>query len=156
MNTFEELQEEACKNGVNVIEKYPFNSDRISGLYSDHTIALNKNLKNSAEKACVLAEELGHHYTTVSDIVDQSTVENRKQEMYGRAIAYNRMVGLRGIVDAYLRHCQNIYEMAEYLDVTEEFLQEALGYYASKYGVCTQVDNYVIYFEPNIGVMELV
>ena len=108
------------------------------------------------EKACVLAEELGHHYTATGNILDQSTVENRKQEMYGRAHAYNRMIGLRGIIAAYLRHCQNAYEMADYLDVTEEFLQEALSYYTNKYGVCTQVDNYVVFFQPNIGVMELI
>ena len=31
-----------------------------------------------AEKACVLAEELGHHYTTIGDIIDQKESENRK------------------------------------------------------------------------------
>ena len=38
----------------------------------------------------------------------------------------------------------------------EETLQEALNYYHARYGVCTQVDNYVIYFEPALGVMELI
>ena len=155
MNTFEELQEEACKDGIDVIENYPFESDRISGLYADYTIVLSKNLKNSAEKTCVLAEELGHHYTAVGDIIDQSTVENRKQEMYGRAWAYNKQIGLAGLINAYRNHCQNAHEVAEYLNVTDEFLTDSLNYYKSKYGCCTQVDNYVIFFEPNIAVMEL-
>lgn len=155
MNTYEKLQEEACKNGVEIIDDYPFNSERISGLYNN-TIALSKNLKNTAEKACVLAEELGHHYTAVGDILDQSTVENRKQEMRGRIIAYNKLVGLRGIVDAYLHHCENLSESAEFLGVTEEFLNDSITYYTSKYGVCTQVDNYAVFFQPSIAVMELI
>lgn len=156
MNTYEKLQEEACKNGVEIIDDYPFNSERISGLYNNNTIALSKNLKNTAEKACVLAEELGHHYTAVGDILDQSTVENRKQEMRGRIIAYNKLVGLRGIVDAYLHHCENLSESAEFLGVTEELLNDSITYYTSKYGVCTQVDNYAVFFQPSIAVMELI
>ena len=156
MNTFEELQEEACKDGIDVIENYPFTSDRISGLYSDSTIALSKNLKNTAEKTCVLAEELGHHYTAVGNIIDQSAVENRKKEMYGRIWAYNKQVGLTGLINAYKNHCQNSSEVAEFLGVTDEFLNDTLSYYKSKYGCHTQVDNYIIFFEPNIAIMELI
>ena len=156
MNTYEELQEEACNDGIEIIDNYAFKSELISGLYCDSTIALSKNLKRTTEKKCVLAEELGHHYTAVGDIIDQSTVENRKQEMRGRIVAYNKLVGLRGIVDAYLHHCQNLFETAEFLGVTEEFLNDTLVYYRNKYGVYATVDNYAIIFEPSIAVMELI
>ena len=156
MNTYEELQDEACKDGIEIIDNHSFKSERISGLYCNNTIALSKNLKNSAEKACVLAEELGHHYTAVGDIIDQSSVENRKQEMRGRILAYNKLVGLRGIVDAYLHHCQNLSDTAEYLEVTEEFLADSITYYKTKYGIYTQIDNYIVIFEPAIAVMELI
>lgn len=129
MNTYEELQDEACKDGIEIIDNHSFKSDRISGLYCNNTIALSKNLKNSTEKACVLAEELGHHYTAVGEIIDQSSAENRKQELRGRIWAYNNQVGLRGIIDAYLHNCQNLFETAEYLGVTEEFLNDSLTYY---------------------------
>lgn len=156
MNTYEELQEEACNDGIEIIDNYAFKSERISGLYCDSTIALSKNLKRTAEKKCVLAEELGHHYTAAGDILDQSTVANRKQEMRGRIWAYNNQVGLCGIIDAYLHHCQSLSESAEYLGVTEEFLNDSLTYYRNKYGVYTTLDNYAIIFEPNIAVLELV
>ena len=61
---------------------------------------------------------------------------------------------MASILDAFKAHCQNRYEIAEYLDVTEEFLEEALQYYRSKYGISTTIDNYMIYFEP-LGVIEL-
>ena len=102
-----------------------------------------------------MAEELGHYYTGTGDILDQSSVSNRKQEMHGRIYAYNKLVGLMGIIDAHKHHCQNLFETAEYLDVTEEFLSDVLNYYKAKYGKGVSIDNYVIYFEPCLGVLEL-
>lgn len=154
MTKYEEILDQAHNNNVPVYENYNF-PNRIKGLYCDGSIALNQNLATSTEKACVLAEELGHHYTATRDIIDQSTVENRKQEMRGRLVAYNKMVGLRGLVEAYNHHCRNLGEVADYLEVTPEFLQETIDCYRSKYGVYATVDNYVIFFEPCLGVLEI-
>lgn len=156
MTKYETLLENASDAGVIVDETSHFCGTKIKGLYLDKHIAISKDISTDTEKACILAEELGHHYTAAGNILDQSTVENRKQEMRGRIVAYNKLVGLRGIVDAYLHHCQSISESAEYLEVTEEFLIDSLNYYRNKYGVYTKLDNYVIVFEPNIAVLELV
>ena len=43
MNTYEKLQEEACKDGIDVID-YPFKSKKIKGLYCDGTIAIKDNI----------------------------------------------------------------------------------------------------------------
>ena len=123
--TYEELLVEAENNNLIVKEKpLPISKGRIKG----NRVAIRKGMTES-EKACVLAEELGHHYTAVGDIIDQSTVENRKQEMYGRAWAYNKQIGLTGLINAYRNHCQNAHEVAEYLNVTDEFLADSLNYY---------------------------
>lgn len=113
-------------------------------------IAISDRLRTSTEKACVLAEEMGHHFTAVGNIIDQMNIENLKQEQKGRLRGYNRMIGLRGIISAFNAGCQNRYEVAEHLHVTEEYLQEAIDCYTGKYGECTTVDNYVIYFIPNL------
>lgn len=156
MTEYERLLDDANNDNVTVIEDYSFKSDRIKGLYCDRIVALNKDLETETEKKCVLAEELGHHYTAVGNILDQSSAANRKQEMRGRIIAYNRLVGLRGIIDAYNHHCQELSETAEYLGVTEEFLNDTLKYYKNKYGMYTIIDNYAIIFEPSIAVIELI
>ena len=119
-----------------------------------HRIAIDRKL-TTTEKACVLAEELGHHYTTVGNILNQSSVENRKQELKARIIAYDKMIGLSGIIKAYNAGCRNRYEVSEYLDVTEEFLIDALSHYESKYGLCTTYEKYLIYFNP-LGVLKRV
>jgi hypothetical protein len=154
MTKLEELEDEAFNNKVHIID-YSFKSERIKGLYCDGTVALDKTLLQT-EKACVLAEELGHHYTASGNIIDTKNIDARKQELKGRMLSYNKMIGLYGIINSYKRGCYSINDMAEFLDVTEGFLSEALCYYRCKYGVRTIIDNYVIYFEPSLGVLELV
>lgn len=109
----------------------------IKGLYCDNIVWINKKLQTVAEKTCILAEELGHHHTSVGDILDQTDVRNRKQELLARRWAYERLVPLRAIVQAYRLGARNRYELAEYLGVTEDFLEAALKRYQEKYGVLT-------------------
>lgn len=152
MTTYNDVLVEANCNYLIAKEK-PLRAHK--GRIKGNRIAINSSLAEQ-EKKCILAEELGHYYTGTGDILDQSSVTNRKQEMRGRIFAYNRLVGLMGIVDSYNHHCQGLAESAEYLDVTEEFLTDALKYYKSKYGKYAAVDNYIIFFEPTISVLELV
>ena len=118
-------------------------------------IAINRALPTQAEKSCILAEEIGHHCTSSGDILDQTDIMNRKQEYRARLYGYNLKVGLTGLISAYEEGCRNLYEMAEYLDVTEEYLRNVINCYHAKYGQYTIVDNYVIYFEP-FAVMKFV
>ena len=156
MNTYEKLLDVANNDGITVTEDFDLSNTRFKGLYCNGTVALNKKLSTSAEKSSILAEELGHHYTTVGDITAQISIEDQKQEYKARLWAYNKLIGLQGIISAYKAHCHTMVDMAEHLEVSEEFLTEALECYRKKYGVCTKVDNYVIYFEPHLGVMEMI
>lgn len=151
MNSYEILLSEASENGLIVKEKpLKYNNGRIKGF----RVAIRKDLSTSIEKTCVLAEELGHHYTSYGNILDQSDASNRKQELRARAWAYNKQIGLLGLIRAYEHGCRNRFEIAEYLEVTEEVLEECLIFYRNKYGMCTNVDNYVVYFIPNLIVMK--
>ena len=128
-----------------------YNNGRIYG----NRVAIRKDMP-TVQKACALAEELGHYYTSYGDIIELHSVENQKQELRARLWAYNRMIGLQGIVNAYKHGCASLHDMAEFLEVTEEFLAEALERYRSKYGCYTKLDNYVIYFEPALSVLEMI
>jgi len=150
---YDNLLDEADKENIYVIENAKFQS-KASGLINNDVIGINKNVRSSAQRSCILAEELGHYHTSSGNILDQSSVTNRKQELHARAWAYNRLIGLYGIINAYRSGCRNGYEIAEHLNITEEFLAESLQYYRNKYGLCTTIDNYVIYFEPSLGIFE--
>ncbi len=151
MDSYEILLAEASDLGLIVKEKpLKYNNGRIKG----NKVAIRQDIETTVQKTCVLAEELGHHCTSVGDILDQTNVQNRKQEFRARMWAYNEMVGLMGIVRAFHHGCRSTYEVAEYLEVTEEFLNDALNAYRDKYGVYTTVDNYIIYFIPGLTVFK--
>lgn len=153
MTIKEKLSAEAYACGVDVID-WRFNSDRIKGLYCDGTIVLSNRLSDT-EGGSVLAEELGHHMMTAGNILDQNDVGNRQQELKARMWGYNRLIGLRGIADAFDHGCRNRYEVADYLGVTEEFLKKALEAYRAKYGCCAKIDNYLIRFIPHLDVVRM-
>ena len=152
MTETEKLEQEAYEHNVPV-DYIKFRSERINGLYVDGSIALRDGM-TAAQTADTLAEELEHHYTTVGNILDLNSVDNRKQERLARVRAYDRLIGLSGIIQGYRSHCQNRHELAECLGVSEEFLEEALQYYKEKYGCFVHLDGYVIAFVPILGVYE--
>jgi hypothetical protein len=148
---YEKLLCEAEKENIEVV--YMPLKGRIKGLYCDKVIAINKNIETTAEKTCVLAEELGHYYTTVGNILDQKKIINRKLERRARAWAYQRQVPLDKLTEAYKAGIRNRFELAEYLEVTERFLEEAIKYYREKYGIYCRVGKYRICFEP-LGIIK--
>ena len=143
--TYEELL--TLSDSENLIVKEKELSGYGGRIYKNR-IAINRSLPTQVEKSCVLAEELGHHYTTTGDILDQSNTMNRKQEYRARLYGYNLKIGLTGLIRAYESGCRNFYEMDEYLDATEKYLKEAIDCYKAKYGLYVSIDNYIIYFEP--------
>lgn len=149
--TYEELQIEY--DSLNIREMDLSEVSGLKGLYVDGNIAIQKGM-TSAESVCTLAEEIGHYETTVGNILDLSDVRNRKQERKARLWAYNKQIGLTGIIQGYRQHCHSQYELAECLGVSEEFLREALECYREKYGCAVEVDGYTILFEPSLAVVE--
>ena len=142
---YEQLLTAADQEGLLVKEQPLTEHD---GLIRGSRIAIRKDIETQAEKSCVLAEEIGHYRTSSGNILDQNKVESRKQEYRARLYGYNLKIGLAGLSRAYEARCRNRYEMAEYLDVTEEYLEEAIDCYKAKYGLYVSIDNYLIYFEP--------
>ena len=126
MNKYEELIAE-YENVLYIREK-PMHND---ALYCDGNICINSALPQ-INKRCLLAEEIGHHKRTVGNILDQSKTDNIRQELKARAWAYEELCPIENILFAIKDgHCE-IWDMAEYLDLTEDFLKEAIEYYIRK------------------------
>ena len=159
MNDREKMTDRLEGEGVivdeSILQHSPVN---ISGLYikasgCSPTILVNGSL-SEREKRCVLAEEAGHHYRTVGNVIDATSAFARKQEEAGRRWAYEELVPLERLATI----CLGIdylpfWELAEELDVTEEFLISALNYYRDKHGCLAVLENNIIVqFEPYLDV----
>lgn len=106
--------------------------DSLRGLYADGVIIINKDLTD-VEKACVLLEEIGHHKKSTGNILDQTILENRRQEARAREWA-----AMTAITPEDIRRLQqdpsvqSNWQAAEQLCVTESMLRYAYEYYQRK------------------------
>ncbi|MCH4321406.1 ImmA/IrrE family metallo-endopeptidase [Staphylococcus haemolyticus] len=121
--------------------------DGYSGFYKDGIILIDKDLSET-RKAEVLYEELAHHKLTYGNILDQSKWINRKFESYARRHGYEAALPLRIIVEAHHYGVSNLYELAQYVQLSEEHVLEILEHYKQKHGIGTHYGDYSITFEP--------
>lgn len=122
----------------------PANNGRIMG----NKIAIQKNLFTIRIQDCCKKTWSQLHLCRYH----RSITNYQKQEQKARLWAFNKLIGLHGIVKAYQNGCQNLYETADYFDVTELFLLEHPKNYQNKYGTCMEYDNYMITFIPTLNV----
>lgn len=144
MGLFEEL---CIKNDWIEIEETNLLPKFQPGFYINGKIYINSNLSET-RKAEVLYEELAHHKLTYGNILDQSKDINRKFENYARRYGYEVALPLRIIVEAYNYGVSNLYELAEYVQLREEYIAEILKHYKSKYGIGTHYGEFLITFDP--------
>lgn len=144
MGLFEEL---CIKNDWIEIEETNRLPKFQSGFYINGKIYINSNLSET-RKAEVLYEELAHHKLTYGNILDQSKDINRKFENYARRHGYEAALPLRIIVEAHNYGVSNLYELAQYVQLSEEHVLKILKHYANKYGIGTHYGDYSITFEP--------
>lgn len=117
------------------------------GVCTDFVILIDKDLPER-EKLQTLHEELAHHKLTYGNILDQSQFNNRKFENYARRYSYETTMPLSDIVEAFKQGMHNLYELANFFEVTEGFAKECIKHYSMKYGIGTHCGKYFITFEP--------
>ncbi|ASN72537.1 hypothetical protein 7F13_23 [uncultured Caudovirales phage] len=117
------------------------------GFYDNGVILIDKNLSD-AKKLEILSEELAHHEITYGNILNEQDVQNKKYELKARRLANEKIVSLKGIIEAFLQGIHNLYELANFFEVTESFVLQSIAHYKQKYGYSTRCGKYVIQFEP--------
>ena len=151
MTTYDEWLTYASKKGIRVVE-LPL--EYCGGMIVDNIIGIDSK-RTTAEKTGIISEELGHFETTVGNILNQSTVPNRKQEMKARRWSHNHQIRQQDLVEAAQYGCRNAYDVAEFLGISEEFLQEAVEDFRKQYGTATVCDDYLIVYEPYLMVIDM-
>lgn len=150
---YEDLLNKVTEEKINLI-KYPFKGNA-KGFYCDGCIALNSKIKTEKERKCILAEELGHYYTSHGSILDKS-VNSIKQEHRARRWASERLITLSNLIDAFKLGIKGKSNLADYFYVTEEFLDSTISFYRKKYGTHHIVKNHIIFFEPNLSIVKMI
>lgn len=98
-------------------------------------ILLHNDLKNSHRLLkCILAEELGHHFTEDGNVLafaNSDPYRYEEQEQSALMWAVERLVPLDKLITAANPGIISTRELAEYFDVTERFMGTALRLYGA-------------------------
>ncbi|EKC6414801.1 toxin [Staphylococcus pseudintermedius] len=144
MSKYEELMKK--HSHIPISDNYKLKGN-FKGIFANGAILIDKDLSNF-QKHAVLAEEIAHYKYTYGNILDQSNMLNKKLELFARRKAYESVITLQGLIDAYHNGISNIYEMADFFEVNLGFIQESLNHYQNKYGLYTHYGDYIIRFDP--------
>lgn len=147
MTKYEQLVDEVENDGIEVFE-FDFSCNELHGLYSDGCVAINKNLP-SDEKLVTLYEEWGHAKMNCGNILDQSKLNNRKQELAARRWAHEKFMPVERFINLIIEHRPaDTWELLEIMNVPYPYLCDLIDYYQQKYGPYKEFDNGCIWFQP--------
>lgn len=133
MNRFEELENEASDLGIDVIDiNIPIEKMNAAylNLCGKERIFLRK-CGTIQERVCWIAEELGHHHTGQNQVLRYRTVDDWRAEARARRWAHMRLLTPDAIHTA-ARNTDDIFEIADALDVSVEFLRESIDDFQAK------------------------
>ncbi len=133
MDQIEELKQEAGERGIDVQEReipVPGMSAAYIKTETGEHIVIRQD-GTQAERACWLAEELGHHYTGSGRRLHYNAVDDWRAEAKARKWAHDRLLSPEAIRTA-ARNTDDIYEIAFTLNVSVEFLRESIDWYMAR------------------------
>jgi len=133
MNRFEEFENEASILDIEVIDiDIPVTGMNAAYLNLSGTARIFlRNRGTIRERACWIAEELGHHHTGQKQVLGYRSVDDWRAEARARRWAHMRLLTPDAICTA-ARNTDDMFEIAEVLDVSEEFLRESIDDFQSK------------------------
>ena len=133
LDKIEELTSQANSDGIDVQQReipVPGMSAAYIKTDSGEHIVLRRD-GTQAERACWLAEEMGHHYTGADRRLHYSAADDWRAEAKARKWAHDRLLSPEAIRTA-ARNTDDIYEIAFTLNVSVEFLRESIDWYMAR------------------------
>lgn len=120
-----------------IFEEVNFKQSNIEGIYFkvpglSPTIGIHKNIVSDTKKyISILAEELGHHFTSIDDLSAECITYTQKlnksrQERRARIWAANYLISDEEINRAILQNICSIYALSIHFNVTEEIIKYKL------------------------------
>lgn len=159
MNLFERLESQTHDEGIAIDRSHTLESASGALITIDGCppiIHLSPALGQAAA-AGVLAEELGHYYTgTGDDGFEASRQQIDRAEVRALRSAVRDVLQLHPdrIIKLLAGGITSFDELAESLEISEEFLNKALSAWIAEYGPCYHKDNCRLTFEPLVLYIE--
>ena len=124
------LYDIATRENISIEDFKMKNKAIIEQIDKEYYIGLNySKIKSITEEKELLAEELGHYYCNAfyNSNSDFSTIS--KKEYRANKWKCTVLVSVNDFIDAFNKGLKNIYEIAEYLNLSEDTVAFAYNYY---------------------------
>lgn len=142
------LEQAAYDNCVELLE-YNLPVDGMYYATRDYaTITLSTRLETSNARNCALARGLGYHFSAPPNLLDAPAKLRRIYDRAAFGWAAKQLVPLQRIVDAWQAGIRDEWELADYLNVTPKFLEDAIDYLRHKHGLYVRHGNMCIWLKP--------
>lgn len=155
--TYQEWLEIASLLGLKVTEGYFFEADDLNALILNDKIKISDKLVLINERKCALLEEIAHALLNIGNITDLRDIDNARQEHRAHRLAGKMSnITLTDIADTVLYYGDeaSLYNVAEHLEITEEFLIELIENYKRTYGESVDLGSCIVTFVPTFRVKE--
>ena len=134
----EEIIEEAESNGIEIFYGNLPLSEAVS---VPGYIGLDYSLMTSpAKEKIACTHELGHNVTGGFYTRNSSPLEKRRAEVRADRYTYRKLLPLEDLQDAVRKGYREPWEIADYLELTNEFVADALKYYTEHGYILTDAD----------------
>lgn len=124
------LYDIADKENITIIDFKMKNKAIIGKVDKRYYIGLNySKIDNSREEKELLAEELGHYYCNCFYNSSSSLSTIQQKEYRANKWKCLVLVSMNELKDAFKKGFNSLYEIADYLNLSEETIQFAYNYY---------------------------
>jgi len=148
MEKVEHLESELYDHGVDIVRRCYKGLKGYYRAYSDgYAIMAISPALTFAERTCVTYHEAGHHFT-----MNEPGQDSRNESRADRWAA-KKLVSVQNIIEALVNGCRNPYEVADHLQVSENFLYKTLDIYRLLHGEYYETGDWVIAFRPTLFVL---
>lgn len=111
-------------------------------------IGVSTDLSTSAERLCVKAHELGHHYLTSINTVSAPKEARSRDEARVCRWEIEYLMPVDTLIEAFQQGYTTPLDLADFLEITPEKLAEGIDLYYQIYGPQSIHSQYVITWKP--------
>jgi len=142
MTKLENLEQMAHDEGIHIYD-YTFSETKKAACYFDDTgykaILLNADkIENAVEETIILAEEIGHFATDSLYLIEATAnteaarSSRTKYEAQAKKWAIKKILPAEAILSCWEKGVFQLYEMADELAFSSDYIEKAITYYQSK------------------------
>lgn len=131
MNRLEKIIDEYSELTFNLKKDM---NDKHGAFIIENDVYVNSN-KPYEQIICNVGEEIGHYETSTGDLSVVDTIEKQQQEKRARQYGYRYLVSLDELIACYRFGLTEYWEIAEFLEITPQYLWQSINYYKEAYGL---------------------